>query len=88
MPFGVVCSGFLYPINLLPGVLQAIARGMPTSWAMEASIMATSGSASAWQIVTRWGIALALAGVYLFLTQVLFRMVERRIRVTAALTTL
>jgi len=87
MPFGVVCSGFLYPISFLPPVLQAIARGLPTSWAMEASIMATTGSGSAWQVVARWGIALALAVVYLFVTQLLFRAVERRIRVTAILTT-
>lgn len=44
MPFGVVCSGFLYPIHLLPAVLQGIARGMPTSWVMESAIMATTGS--------------------------------------------
>ena len=87
MPFGVVCSGFLYPINLLPGVLQAIARVMPTSWAMEASIMATTGSGSVLAVVGRWGIAIALAGLYLFLTQLLFRTVEKRIRVTALLTT-
>jgi ABC-type multidrug transport system permease subunit len=87
MPFGVVCSGFLYPINLLPAALQIIARGLPTSWAMESIIMATTGSGSVWEIVARWAIALALAVVYLFLTQLLFRLVERRVRVTAVLTT-
>ena len=87
MPFGVVLSGFLYPIHLLPGALQVIARGLPTSWAMEASIMATTGSGSTGEIITRWAIALALAGVYLIVTQLLFRMVEWRVRVTAALTT-
>lgn len=40
------------------------------------------------EIVARWAIALALAGVYLFVTQALFRLVERRVRVTAVLTTL
>ena len=48
MPFGVVCSGFLYPIQLLPAALQVIARGLPTSWAMEGLIMATTGSGSTW----------------------------------------
>jgi len=87
MPFGVACSGFLYPIGILPAALQVIARGLPTSWAMESVIMATTGSGSTWEIVIRWVIALALAVVYLFITQLLFRLVERRVRVTAALTT-
>ena len=87
MPFGVVCSGFLYPIKLLPAALQFIARGLPTSWAMEGTIMATSGSGSALEIVARWAIALALAVVYLILTQLLFRLVEWRVRVSAVLTT-
>ncbi len=87
MPFGVVCSGFLYPINVLPEVLQVIARGLPTSWAMEGAIMATTGSGSTQEIVARWAIALALAVVYLFLTHLLFRLVERRVRVTAVLST-
>ncbi len=87
MPFGVACSGFLYPINILPTALQVIARGLPTSWGMESIIMATTGSGPIGDIVIRWGIALALAIVYLFITQILFRLVERRVRVTAVLTT-
>lgn len=87
MPFGVVLSGFLYPINLLPTALQVIARGLPTSWAMEGTIMATTGSGSVWDIVTKWAIALALAVAYLVVTHLLFRIVERRVRITAALTT-
>jgi len=83
----VACSGFLYPIGILPAALQVIARGLPTSWAMESVIMATTGSGSTWEIVIRWVIALALAVVYLFIMQLLFRLVERRVRVTAALTT-
>ncbi len=87
MPFGVVCSGFLYPIHVLPEALQFIARGLPTSWAMEGVIMAATGSGSTGDIVGKWAIALGLAVVFLFITQVLFRLVEQRIRVTAALTT-
>jgi ABC-2 type transport system ATP-binding protein len=47
MPFGVACSGFLYPIDILPLALQAIARGLPTSWGMENIIMSVTGSGSA-----------------------------------------
>ena len=88
MPFGVVCSGFLYPVGYLPPVLQAIARGMPTSWAMESAIMATTGSATAGQIASRWGVAMALALFYLVVTRFLFRLVEWRMRVTSSLNTL
>jgi len=85
MPFGVALSGFLYPIDLLPAAMRVVARGLPTSWAMEGTIMATTGSGSIWEIITRWAIALALAVVYLVATHFLFRLVGRRVRVTAAL---
>lgn len=87
MPFGVVCSGFLYPIDILPSALQAIARGLPTSWGMESIIMAVTGSGSTGDIIIKLIVALALAVVYLLITQILFRLVEKRIRVTAILTT-
>ncbi len=88
MPFGTACSGFLYPVHILPAALQVIARGLPTSWAMEAVIMSTTGSGSNWDIILKLLVALALAGVYLFITQLLFRLVEWRVRVTSTLTTL
>lgn len=88
MPFGTACSGFLYPVNILPAALQVIARGLPTSWAMEAVIMSTTGSGSNWDIVIKLLVALALAVGYLFITQLLFRLVEWRVRVTSTLTTL
>jgi ABC-type multidrug transport system permease subunit len=87
MPFGVACSGFLYPIDILPSALQVIARGLPTSWGMESVFMSVTGSGSAGDILAKCGIALVLAGVYLVVAQFLFYLVEKRIRVTAALTT-
>ena len=87
MPFGVVCSGFLYPIDILPSALQVIARGLPTSWGMESIIMAVSGTGSSGDILTKLAVALALAGIFLVITHFLFRLVEKRVRVTAALIT-
>ena len=42
-PFGAVLSGFVYPIDVLPGALEFVARLMPTSWAMETVRWAISG---------------------------------------------
>ena len=87
LPFGTVLSGFLYPISLLPGGLHTVARFLPTSWAMEALIRSTEGGASTWRIAGDWMAALAIATVYLGLTYLMFRIVEKRIRVTGALGT-
>lgn len=87
MPFGVVCSGFLYPIEILPSGLQVIARGLPTSWGMESIILAVTGDGSGGEIIANLAVALALALVYLLITQVLFSLVEKRVRVTAVLIT-
>ena len=87
MPFGVTCSGFLYPIDILPSALQVIARGLPTSWGMEGIIMSVTGSGSGGEIITKLAVALGIAALYLLITHFLFRLVEKRVRVTAVLTT-
>ena len=84
---GTVLSGFLYPVTQLPGALQIAARFLPTSWAMEGVIRSVEGSASNWRIAGDWSAALAIAAVYLALTFLMFRKVEKRLKVTGALGT-
>lgn len=84
IPFGLVLTGFVFPVDRLPPVLEVMARCMPTSWAMEAVRLSISGDVPAtwFGMVTAWGISIlasiGLAGV----TYLMFRAVEQRIRIT------
>ena len=85
MPFGAVVSGFLYPIDVLPGWLEAVARCLPTAWAMEAAVHAIEASASDLRVLADLGAALALSVVLLAVAYGLFSKAERRVRVTGDL---
>ena len=85
MPAGTVVSGFLYPVGLLPTSLEVIARLLPTSWAMDAVVRSVEGGSASWRIFGDWAIACALMVVYLLLAAWLFRVAERRVRVSGNL---
>jgi ABC-2 type transport system permease protein len=87
MPFGAVVSGFLYPIDLLPGSLEAVARVIPTAWAMQAVVDSLDGSASDLAVVVDLAVALALSALLLSVTFLLFIKVERRVRLSGSLGT-
>ncbi len=82
IPFGLVLSGFVFPVDKLPVVLMVPARLMPTSWAMD-GIRLSSTAGSTWtEIFTSWGLCL-LTSVFLgVVTFFMFSIVERRLRVT------
>jgi ABC-2 type transport system permease protein len=85
MPLGTVLSGFLYPTGLLPPVFEALARLLPTAWAMEGVVRATQGSGSDSELALDLLIAGALICVYLVLAALLFRKAEERVRVSGSL---
>jgi ABC-type multidrug transport system permease subunit len=85
MPFGAVVSGFLYPINVLPASLEAVARLMPTAWAMQAVVHSLDGAASRGTVLLDLAVALALCVALLSLTFALFLKVERRVRLSGSL---
>ena len=85
MPFGVVLSGFLYPISLFSPGVEILARFLPTSWAMEGIIRSIETGGATWRVASDWGVALALSLVYLGLSYLLLRKVEKQIRVTGSL---
>lgn len=84
MPFGVVVSGFLYPVDLLPASLEAVARLLPTAWAMQAvvdSLESGSSGAVAIDLVA----ALGLSAMLLAATLLLFEKAEQRVRLSGSL---
>jgi ABC-2 type transport system permease protein len=85
MPFGAVVSGFLYPIDVLPGWLEVVARCLPTAWAMEAAVHAIETSASDLRVLADLSVALGLCVALLAASYWLFLKAERRVRVTGDL---
>ena len=85
--FGMVFSGFVHPVSALPEVLQVFAFPLPTSWAMESIGMSLRGNEDISVIAGHWVLSLVLSSAYLILTFWLFRIVEKRVRITGILGT-
>ena len=79
-PFGVVFSGFLYPIDILPIYLEPIAWIFPTSWGMDAVALTSRGGGLTPEVLFDWAMAGALSLVWLFATLWMFGKVEDRVR--------
>ena len=85
MPFGAVVSGFLYPIDVLPASLEAVARLLPTAWAMQAVVHSIDGSASGLMVVIDLFVAVGLSILLLVVSFLLFLKVEQRVRLSGSL---
>ncbi|OGO40148.1 MAG: hypothetical protein A2147_09400 [Chloroflexi bacterium RBG_16_57_8] len=82
IPFGLLLSGFLFPVDRLPLVLSVMARFMPTTWAMDSVRLSLKAGGTWGEILASWGLAI-LTSIFLgVVTYAMFRMVEKRIRVT------
>jgi ABC-type multidrug transport system permease subunit len=80
MPLGAAISGFLYPIGLLPGALEAVARCIPSAWAMEAVVRSVNGTDSFGRLAVDWAAAMGLIALYLVASVWLFARAEDRVR--------
>ena len=87
IPFGIVFTGMLYPVRLLPDSIEPIARFIPTSWAMESVMRSMQTGSLSMRMAGDWATTLALTLLFMGLTYLMFRVVERRIRVNGSLGT-
>lgn len=87
MPLAVVLSGFLFPIDRLPLALEALARLMPTSWAMASIWQAINGLDSTWSFVSAVLACVLTSALLLVVTYLMCRIVEKKLRVTGELAT-
>jgi len=85
IPFGVLLSGFVFPVDRLPVVLQVLARCLPLSWAMDVVWLAVQGTDSWTRAIGPWAMCLLTTAGLSGVTYLLFKVVERRIRVTGVL---
>jgi ABC-2 type transport system permease protein len=86
-PFVAVLSGFVYPISELPTVLNILARCLPASWAMDAIWKSIEGTTSVQQIIASLGMCILVSAIWLMVIYFMFKIVEKRIRVTGTLGT-
>lgn len=84
MPFGVVVSGFLYPVDVLPASLEAMARLLPTAWAMQAVVDSLEGGSSL-AVAVDLAAALGLSALLLVATLLLFEKAEQRVKLSGSL---
>ncbi len=85
--FGIVFSGFVFPVTHLPFGMEYVGRALPSSWAMEAMVESIEETPDISYVAIRWAIIVGISLGYVLLTYWLFKAVERRLRVTGTLTT-
>ena len=81
-PLVMVFSGLIYPVALMSPALQTIARGLPTSWAMDGLLNSVGVSTPTDGVVESWVPALLGSLIYFVMTYFLFKKAESRVRMT------
>jgi ABC-2 type transport system permease protein len=79
-----VFCGLMFPIAVLPGWGQVVASVLAPSWAVRA-LYASTTSEGAHDYAAWWGLAIGLSLAYLAGSWFLYRLVDRRARVTGQL---
>jgi ABC-2 type transport system permease protein len=79
-----VLCGFMFPITILPGWLQAVSALLPPTWGTRALYAATTAEGPH-DFVAWWAATVVLSVAYLGLSVFLFRLVDRRARATGEL---
>ena len=78
---GSLLGGFVFPVNRLPIVLSAFARLVPTSWAMDAVSLSVRGTDNTSAILSAWGMSILVAFVLFGITYLMFKAIEKKLRV-------
>jgi ABC-2 type transport system permease protein len=81
----LIVTGVFFPLEALPGWLQPLGWPVPLTWGAKAlrwTVQAQWNKFAFWEAL---GIEVGLAALYLVLSLILFRLIERRVRVTASL---
>ena len=81
-PLVMIFSGLIFPVALMAPALQIIARGLPTSWAMDGILHSVNVTTPSDSIVESWAPALLGSLIYFGITYLLFKKAEARVRLT------
>ena len=85
MGISALAGGMMYPVSVLPGYLQFIARLLPITYSLDGMRAALLGGAGLWQLRSSIIALLIFAAVLLPLSFVVFSWALRRTRVTGTL---
>lgn len=80
VPLGIVLGGFLFPVDLLPLVLEGLARLMPSSWSVSALVGAATGESTSSEVWRDCAASLALSAVWAAGTLTMLHRVDHRVR--------
>lgn len=78
---GSLLGGFVFPVDRLPIVLAVLARAVPTSWAMDAVSLSIKGTNNPLAVPGAWGMSVLTAIVLFGITYLMFRTIEKKLRV-------
>jgi ABC-2 type transport system permease protein len=87
LPVAVFC-GFMYPIRVLPGWMQAISAAIPVRWALQALDASLLGTRDLRELGFDWGMAVGISLVILAVAHWLEGKVHDQIRITGELRSL
>ena len=87
IPVAILC-GFMYPIRILPGWMQAISTAIPIRWGLQALDAALSGKPDPGFLLGHWGMTLLLSLLFWVATRWLEGRVHDRIRVTGEMSSI
>lgn len=78
---GNLLGGFIFPVDRLPVGLAQFARLIPTSWAMDAVWLSIRGTGSTSAIFTAWGMSIVTAIGLFGITYLMFKAIEKKLRI-------
>lgn len=84
IPFILLC-GFSFPIEILPTWVQPISRLLSPTWAVELLRMAVEGVTDSLLFWKKFWILMLLSVGYSVVAAILYRVMDRRVRITASL---
>jgi ABC-2 type transport system permease protein len=84
LPVAVLC-GFMYPVSVLPGWLQAFSYPLPVRWAVAALNQVLTGQGGFDTIWVNWLAALGLSLTFWLLARWMGRLIHDRIRMNGGL---
>jgi ABC-2 type transport system permease protein len=82
LPLIMTFSGFLFPVTSLPRGLEITSRIIPATWGMDSVLQSVRGPESFWAVASGWIFCLLLSLTLMTATVLLFRIVEKRLRIT------
>lgn len=83
-PVAVIC-GFMYPVSILPGWMQAISTIFPIRWALQAMDACLVGEFDSTQLWPLWGLSMVITLAFTALARLLEGLVHDKIRISGEL---